>query len=127
MQNLPARLAQIIRERGLTQKDIALEAKVDQSTVSRTLRDPRKRQSQAQKRLCIYAGIDAVSDGEEGTEKVVRAFRRIWDGSEVQAAAVANIIDALATLCAHVQSEKGGLVERQRESTADTPEKSGPE
>ncbi len=126
MQGLAARLLEIMQEKGLSQKDIATAAKVNQSTVSRAMRGFRKRQSQAQKRLCIYAGVSAYLDDEDSTERVVRAFRLIRDGSEVQAAAVANIIDALARLCTHVQSEKGGQVEGRRKSTEETPEKSRP-
>ena len=113
-----------MREKGLNQADLALAARVNQSTVCRALRRPSKRLSQAQKRLCKYARVSIAAYEEGGARKVVKAFVRIWDGSDSQAVAVAKVIDALGSLCAQVESQRGGRVEGRRESTAETTEKS---
>jgi transcriptional regulator with XRE-family HTH domain len=128
MQELATALLEIMAERGLNQADLAAEAKVNQSTVCRALKRPSKRLSRAQKRLYEYARVSPYAHKEEdGTRSVLKAFERIWDRSEEQALAVAKVIDALGSLCVHVESEKGGGLEGRRQSTTETPEKSRPE
>jgi transcriptional regulator with XRE-family HTH domain len=123
-------LREYLREIGMSQAELAAKAKVSQSTVSRALRGGTERHSKARHRLCIYAGIRELpvkASKEDAAKRVIRAFDRIWDGSEAHAVSIATVIDALAGLRPVVSTEKRGRIERQRKSTQEAPKKRRPE
>lgn len=91
------RLEDLMRERQLTQGDVAAAADVSQATVSRVLRRAPQRSGAAYLRLCSY--IQAQAGSEDGAPgHVIAAVRRTWDGSERHAAALAELIDASSRL-----------------------------
>lgn len=94
--SLAKQLLALIESRHLSQKSVAKAAKVSQSTVSRALRGHIERQGRAKTRLFIYIQRELQNEVSRGTgtEKVVKAFEGIWDGSEEHAAAIAKIISA---------------------------------
>lgn len=83
----------LMRERQLTQADVASRANVSQATVSRMLRREPQRSGAAYLRLCGYIHQQTVPDAD-GIPGVIAAVRRTWDGSEQHAAALAELIDA---------------------------------
>jgi transcriptional regulator with XRE-family HTH domain len=83
--------------KGLSQSELANAAGVSQSTVSRALRKAPGKHSNASRRLCVYAGIeaeDATGSTVVGTKLVLKTFENIWDGTDAHAAAIARIIEA---------------------------------
>ena len=90
-----------MRRERLDQAALAQAAGVSQPTVSRALSGAPVRQGAAYRKLLAY--IDARSgrhrpDIERGKRRVTKAFEKIWDGSEVHAAIIAQIIEDLAGL-----------------------------
>ena len=88
-------------ERGMSQAELARNAVVSQSSVSRLLSGrPRKRRGKAAALLCSYVENASRDSGREkaGRDRVVQAVDRIWNASEAHASAVASIIDALEGL-----------------------------
>src|SRR5712692_1802757 len=125
MQDLVSILNRIMGERGLSRADVAAGAKVSEATVSRILRGKTIGYGQARKRLFEFATtFDAATEGEPGTKKVVKAFNRIWDGSDERASAVAKIIVALGALCPDTRPKRGGQLEGRDKSTEEPPERS---
>jgi transcriptional regulator with XRE-family HTH domain len=85
----------------LNQASLARAVGISQSTVSRVLNGTLKRQGAARRKLFDYAKINAltqIQESRKGCSQVIKAFERIWDGSEQHAAAVAKIIEALENL-----------------------------
>ena len=88
-------LQRFMRDRHLSQTVVAEAAKISQSTVSRALHGKAERAGAAKTRLFTYMQkvIGEVPRGR-GTDKVVKAFESVWDGSEEHATAIAKIIHA---------------------------------
>jgi transcriptional regulator with XRE-family HTH domain len=115
MQDESAILRQFMHKEGLSQAKIAVKAEVSQSTVSRALRGSIDRYSGARKKLFSYAGISespTVRTADSAIRKITRAFNRIWDGSDVHAAAVAKVIDALSGFRPVAPLSEGGNLEQ---------------
>lgn len=132
MQDESVQLREFMAKRGLNQVQLARQANVSQSTVSRALRRTPKHYGRARHNLFTYARITEPpvgrSDKERsGIKQVLAAFNRIWDGSDAHAAAVASVIDALEGLRPVVTPGGGGQLEGQLGSTQATPKKSRPE
>lgn len=90
-----------MRRERLDQAALADAAGVSQPTVSRALSRTPMRQGAAYRKLLAY--IDARSgrqqpELERGKRRVTSAFEKIWDGSEVHATIIAQIIEDLAGL-----------------------------
>ena len=90
MQLLSHNLRVFMEANGLTQAEFAKAAKVNQSTVSRILRENPRRCGKALKAICNYAGIELENAGTSTTEP-----KKIWDGTDLHAETVARIIVAL--------------------------------
>lgn len=86
-----------MRDRRLTQADVASAAKVSQATVSRTLHRQPQRSGAAYLRLCSYIQAESVPD-DNAPASLIAAVRRTWDGSERHAAALAELIDVSSRL-----------------------------
>ncbi|MEQ1921606.1 MAG: helix-turn-helix transcriptional regulator [Pyrinomonadaceae bacterium] len=88
-------LRELMRERHLSQQEVAKSAGVSQSTVSRALNGNMRRSGKGKKMLFRFMQQEL---GQEiflaGKDKVVRAFESVWDGSDEHAAAIAKIISA---------------------------------
>ncbi|HEX3941997.1 MAG TPA: hypothetical protein VHX11_10995 [Acidobacteriaceae bacterium] len=92
-----------MRENRYTQVYVADKADVDQATVSRFLKKPPQRATQASQKLCNYAKAlpppDAgFNDGQAAAQKVLKLC---WNKSEAHGQAASKILDALAELCRH--------------------------
>src|ERR1700689_1094451 len=101
MQQDSARLEAFMKDRGLSQQKIAAIALVSQATVSRARSRSRQRHGRARERLFTFLENElrrSPAAGGSGRDQVLSAFDRIWDGSEVHAAAVAKVIEALDAL-----------------------------
>ena len=61
MQECSKALFQSMRDKGLSQAQLAKNAKVSQSTISRALRGETKRHSQARHRLFAHLGITGIT------------------------------------------------------------------
>lgn len=95
-----------MRDRQLTQAQVAIAAKVSQATVSRMLRREPQRSGAAYLRLCSYIQQETVPD-DDGLPHVIAAVRRTWDGSERHAAALAELIDASGKLWPDLADSEG--------------------
>lgn len=113
--------------RGLSQGQLAIKAHVSQSTVSRVLHGgPARRHSRARTKLFKYARLSesvVIQPPDDGIKQVARAFEQIWDGSDAHAAAVSNVIRALAGLRPTAEGRKGSEHEGQHKSTQKAPKK----
>jgi transcriptional regulator with XRE-family HTH domain len=101
MQEAARRLIAFMAQNNLSQQELAHKAGVSQSSVSRVLSKTPERRGGARSKLLAYASIhqsDIRCEPGKGTQKVVEAFERIWDGSELQANVVVRIIEALEDL-----------------------------
>jgi transcriptional regulator with XRE-family HTH domain len=89
----------LLQQEQLTQTELASKAGVHQSTVSRVTKMKKvARQGKAKARLIDYAQNALSGDLAKGEEKILTAFKSIWDGSEEHAAAIARVIGATAEL-----------------------------
>jgi transcriptional regulator with XRE-family HTH domain len=86
-----ALVTEYVKREGITQAELARRAGVSQATVSRALR--RQPIRHGRQRLRLFTFIQQ-SEGVSGARRVELAFRRIWDGTDAHAAALARIIAA---------------------------------
>lgn len=130
MQGARHQLEDYMKRRGLTQAKLARLANVSQATVSRALRGLPERHGAARHKLFTYARIEPTAAGrsdEQGPERVVEAFGRIWDGSDAHASAVARVIDALDGLRPRSSVRRGKDRDAKRDAPQSTPKKPRPE
>lgn len=95
------RIREYMRREALGQAELAEAAGVSQSTVSRALmRGEPQRRGRAYRRLLGYVVARSAQNRAPTTSRrrVAQAFERIWDGSTVHAAVIAQIIEDLAGL-----------------------------
>jgi transcriptional regulator with XRE-family HTH domain len=97
MQQDSARLEAFLRDRSLSEQQMAEMAGVSQSTVSRARHGSPQRHGGARERLFTFLEneLNGSATAGSGRDQVLNAFDRIWDGSEVHATAVAKVIQAL--------------------------------
>jgi len=89
----------LLQEGQLTQAQLARKAGVHQSTVSRVMKKTTSiRQGTANRKLVNYARTALSGELAKGENKVLTAFKSVWDGSEEHAAAIARVIGATADL-----------------------------
>lgn len=85
-------IRQLMRRDGLRQQDVADQAGVSQSTVSRAVRGRRQRVTKEYVRLCSY--IQDQGFGPSAPTKAHVALDETWDGSDQHAEALAVLIKA---------------------------------
>jgi len=93
--------AQICREQGITQAEIATAIGASQSQVSRILQGKGPRSSRLCEEVCLYverlsAGVTAMA--VRANDELVNAVAATWDGSASHARALATVIRSLAVL-----------------------------
>lgn len=93
--------AEVLRELGITQAQVAEALNASQSQVSRILGGHGVRQSRLQEEVCLYAerlqgGVSA--DAVVANEELVEAVRLVWDGSQKHAKALSAVIRSLVAL-----------------------------
>src|SRR5437879_2804494 len=84
-------LADVLRTEEISQAELARRVEVSQSTVSRVLRTEPLRHGPARRKLVNFMHQGGLGGG---AERLQAAFRRIWDGSDEHAEALARIIAA---------------------------------
>lgn len=91
------KLRLLVKSKVLTQGDIALATNVDQSQVSRILSGQSRRVSANVLELCKFANSHDGSSRRDPSqnEVLMGALRAVWDGSSVQAAAIASVLLSL--------------------------------
>jgi len=84
----------------LDQARLAAAAGVSQATVSRALTGAPLRRGRAYRKLLAYIEnkIAPTPKPSRGKRQVAKAFEEIWDGSDIHAAVIAQIIHDLAGL-----------------------------
>ena len=128
MQSEIGRIRECMRENGWSQAELAANARVHQSTVSRALEGIAARHSKARHRLAVFVEqrqrAGKVSK-EFGPKRVMKAFNKVWDGTDAHADSIAKIIGALAGLRPTASTEKRGRVGK-RQSIQKAPKKRRP-
>lgn len=94
--NISSLVRAYLSSRHISQAELAERASVSQSTVSRAVVGHALRHGSAQSRLFTFIQHEGLvaPPSESGPARVLRAFSRIWDGTDEHAAAVARIIEA---------------------------------
>ena len=101
MQARALQAAQLFKERGVKQSDIALALGVSQSQVSRVLAGHVSRHTKLFEEICRYAdsfgggvSLELVRQNDE----LLRALAETWDGSVAHSRALAAVIRSLGVL-----------------------------
>jgi transcriptional regulator with XRE-family HTH domain len=95
------RAAEICREKGISQSQIASAVGASQPQVSRILAGRGQRQSRLLEEVCLYVekfDVGVSTDAVRANEELIEALSTIWDGSASHARAVACVIRSLAAL-----------------------------
>lgn len=95
------RAAQLCREKGIPQEQIALATDASQSQVSRILGGSGRRFSRISEEICTYVERVAGSGSPRSVQsngELMEALRDTWDGSAAHAKALATVIRSLAAL-----------------------------
>lgn len=97
-------ISSAMQREGITQDEVAKEAGVSQSTVSRRARWEPRRRSGAQARLHGVMQQHAVDGGRP--VEVLDALQEIWDGSAAHAKALASLLRASGELWPDLKPEE---------------------
>lgn len=81
-------IAEHLQREGISQKQLAERAGVNQSTVSRALQRTSLRRTAAHARLCTYMREHTTAS----PDPLMDAVRETWDGSQEHAAALAKLV-----------------------------------
>lgn len=95
------RAAEISRQRGITQGQIAEAIGASQSQVSRILSGQGLRQTRLHEEVCLFVehfGAGVTCDAVRENDELVDAMRIAWDGSATHAKALSTVIRSLAAL-----------------------------
>lgn len=94
-------VAEICRERHISQSQIAEAVGASQSQVSRILSGNSQRPSRLLEDVCLYVErqVEGVSaDAVRRSDELIEAVRSTWDGSAAHARALSTVIRSLAIL-----------------------------
>lgn len=102
LQSRARRAAGILRDRGVTQEQVAAAVGASQSQVSRILAGKGLRRSRLFEEVCLYAermngGVTA--EAVRSNDDLIEAVRKVWDGSDRHAKALSIVIRSMAGLC----------------------------
>lgn len=91
------KLRLLVKSKVVTQGEISLATKVDQSQISRILAGQIRRVSVNVLELCKFANSYDAGTGHDPShnEVLMGALRAVWDGSSVQAEAIASVLLSL--------------------------------
>jgi transcriptional regulator with XRE-family HTH domain len=114
MQDVAAQLRAFMAKKGLSQQELARDARISQPTVCRALQGATIRGA-AKARLFSYAEIDTrrLPGKANASRRLIAAFDRIWARSEMHADAVVRIIDTLADVPAERRSQRKAIGKRR--------------
>lgn len=101
------RAAQLCREEGISQEQIAAATGASQSQVSRVLSGHGARFSRVSEEIC--AAVERIADvgtslSVQSNGDLMEAIRDTWDGSASHAQALATVIRSLAALRVRVEN-----------------------
>lgn len=105
--NSPQAIAAVLRakfiELGMKQKAIAQACGLDQGQVSRILNGHFKEYKGHVENLCKYAEISIVPHTVDPSQNpaLMQALRKVWDGSDKHAQAIAKVVLALSDIKSH--------------------------
>lgn len=83
---------------GINQLCLSNCSNLNQSTLSKYLKEPPKKVTPALKKICNYANISLYSDELSQPEKnqvLMKALRENWDGTDEHARKISKIISAV--------------------------------
>ncbi len=103
---LASSIERVLEVEGISQAEFARRVGVSQSSVSRALRRQPQRRGPAHARLVAFMQQGGAG---RGPDRIQEAFRRVWDGSDRHAEALARIIAACEGL--------GPSTERRRDDS----------
>ncbi len=91
------KLRLLVKSKVVTQGEISLATKVDQSQVSRILAGQIRRVSANVLELCKFANSHDGGNRHDPSrnEVLMGALRAVWDGSSIQAEAIASLLLSL--------------------------------
>lgn len=95
------RAAETVRERGLTQMEIAQALNASQPQVSRILSGKATRPSRLMEEVCLYVERTAggvTAEAVRNNDELIDAVRSVWNGSATHARALAAVIRSMALL-----------------------------
>jgi transcriptional regulator with XRE-family HTH domain len=95
------RAAEICKQRGITQSQIAEALGASQSQVSRILSGRGIRESRLFEEVCLYVerlDVGVSTDAVRNNAELLEALRQTWDGSAAHARALSTVIRSLVVL-----------------------------
>lgn len=95
------RAAQICRDKGISQKEIASAVGASQSQVSRILSGNNQRASRLLEEVCLYVekyDVGVTVEHVRRNTDLIEAMSSVWDGSSTHARALAAVIRSLSAL-----------------------------
>jgi transcriptional regulator with XRE-family HTH domain len=108
-QSRALKVAQICRDQGIKQSDIAEAVGASQGQVSRILNGNFLRGSRLFEDVCLYVeqfetgvSVEAVRENQV----LIEALRSVWDGSAVHAHALSTVIRSLSVLRSKPENRK---------------------
>lgn len=95
------RAADVLRDRGITQAEVAEALDASQSQISRILSGKGLRRSRLQEDVCLFA--ERLQDGVsvaavKANAELIEAVRSTWDGTQMHAKALSAVIRSLVVL-----------------------------
>ena len=100
MQHESAEILRFMRERQLSQDELAEAAGVSQSTVCRSLAKDAERRGAARARLINYVRAQKTSrpvqECSDGWDSIVSVARGVWNGTDAHARLIIEVLGALA-------------------------------
>lgn len=98
-----------MQTRGFTEARLAREVGVPQSTLNRSLSNP-KRVTPTHRKICNFLGILHTGDVKDGgaRDALVQTLMDIWDGSPEHAAVITKLLKAGSLLEAHGAATRRG-------------------
>lgn len=98
MTQLPSALRARMDVNGHTQKDVEAATGVPQPQISRVLNGQRKRPTEAMKRLCLYAELEAREESATSLVELTELLQRVVAGGPAVTACAKGVLESLTLL-----------------------------
>lgn len=98
----PNQVLSLAKSLKITQEDISNATGISQSQISRLLSGHGKRTSKSYLKICDYVfsyGKKISPELVRQNDELINALAVVWDGSDSQSKAIANIIYSLGGIC----------------------------
>lgn len=106
MTQLPAALRARMDAEGHTQKDVENATGVPQPQISRALNGRRKRPTDAMRKLCLYADLEAERETLSGTAELSGLIQQVIAGGPEATECVTGILKSLMPLLGNPTQRK---------------------